>query len=582
MLIRKAHIGRPVLCLLFFLFLLVFPLRSPAATPAEPADLILQHGTVYKVDAARTWAQAVAVRNRRIVFVGSDEDITKFRGPATRVVDLEGRMVLPGFIDSHIHVILAGRYLALCNLNEAHTQADALRIVQKCASDHPKSSWVNGAGWELPVFPGANPSKELLDQIVPDRPVFLKAADGHSAWANSKALALAGITRSTPDPPNGRIEHDLSTGEPSGTLRESAAVLVSTKIPKPSAKEVLEGLKRGLGVVNQFGITSFQDPSVDEVMLEAYHEADVAGWLSAHVVGAMTVSPSDNGSQVNMLVTRRKRYQGQHFSATAVKFFADGVIESGTAALLQPYVGRLAGTSGNLNFQPERLNRLMIELYRAGFQIHVHAIGDRAVRVSLDGLEAAQKATGQHDLRPQIAHLELVDPEDIRRFRRLKIIANFQPLWAYADSYIKDLTLPVLGPQRSRWLYPIGSMVRSGAVVVGGSDWPVSSCNPLEAIQVAITRIGLDNSTSDSWIPEERVDLATMIAAYTINGAWDNHLEQETGSIEVGKFADLTVLSQNLFDIPSSEIHKTRVLLTLLEGHVVWQDPSVNVSRNKK
>jgi hypothetical protein len=258
--------------------------------------------------------------------------------------------------------------------------------------------------------------------------------------------------------------------------------------------------------------------------------------------------------------------------ATAVKIFADGVIESGTAALLDPYLNRNGGR-GELNFEPDRLARFVTRLDHEGFQVHIHAIGDRAIRVSLDAHEAAQKVNGRRDARHHIAHLELIEPEDIPRFRDLGVVANFQPLWAFADPYIKDLTLGPLGPDRSRWLYPIASILKSGAVMAAGSDWPVTSLNPIEAIQVAVTRRGPTEPEGPAWIPEEKIDLPAILAAYTINGAYLNHEDKETGSLEVGKAADMIVLSRDLFKIPQGKIHEAKVLLTLLEGQEVFRAP---------
>jgi predicted amidohydrolase YtcJ len=258
-------------------------------------------------------------------------------------------------------------------------------------------------------------------------------------------------------------------------------------------------------------------------------------------------------------------------NATAAKIFADGVLESHTAFLLEPYVDQ-PENRGPAHYRSEKLTKLITALDRAGFQVHVHAIGDGAVRMALDAFEEAQKSNGRGDLRHHIAHLELISPSDIPRFAKLGVIANFQPLWAYADSYITDLTEPILGPERSRRLYPIGSVVRTGAVIVGGSDWSVTSLNPLEAIQIGVTRYGLNDAKRVSWLPDERAGLASMIAAYTINGAYLAHREKQTGSIEVGKTADLVVLSDNLFTIPEYSIHKVKVLLTLLDGKEVFRD----------
>ena len=538
------------------------------AVPA--ADLVLRHGAVYTMDAERSWAEAVAVRAGRIVYVGSDNGIAPFIGSGTEVVDLAGQMVLPGFHDSHAHPISGGLTLAECDLNDSTTRAGVVAMIRWCAAAHPDRPWVRGRGWALPIFPDANPRKELLDSLVPDRPAYLRAADGHSAWANSKALALAGITKETADPPNGRIERDPRTGEPSGTLREGATALVSRLLPDRTAAERESALKLGLRLANRDGITSLYDASVDTADLRTYQAIIAEDSLTARVVAALEVDPAAGPGQVPALERLRERFRSARFRPIAAKLFADGVLESGTAALLEPYLGR-HGDRGHSDYTPASLDSIAVALDRAGFQIHVHAIGDRAIRMTLDALAAARQANGPRDARPMMAHIELIEPEDIPRFRELGVIADFQPLWAYADDYITRLTEPQLGPARSRWLYPIGSVSRNGAVIVGGSDWPVSSLAPLDAIQVALTRRALEAPAGPPWIPQEVVDLPTILAAYTINGAYAFGQETETGSLEVGKTADLVVLDRNLFEIPVERIHQVRVVRTVLEGKTVWE-----------
>jgi len=537
------------------------------AVPA--ADLVLRHGAVYTMDAERSWAEAVAVRGGRIVYVGSEDGIAPFVGSGTEVVDLAGRMVLPGFHDSHAHPISGGLTLAECDLNDSTTRAGVVAMIRWCATAHPDRPWVRGRGWALPIFPDANPRKELLDSLVPDRPAYLRAADGHSAWANSKALGLAGITKATPDPPDGRIERDPRTGEPSGTLREGATALVSRLLPERSAAERESALKLGIRLANRDGITSLYDASVNTADLHTYQAIIGEDSLTLRVVAALEVDPTAGPGQVPGLERLRERFRSPLLRPIAAKIFADGVLESGTAALLAPYLGR-HGDQGHSNYTPASLDSIAVALDRAGFQIHVHAIGDRAIRMTLDALAAARQANGPRDARPMMAHIELIEPEDIPRFRELGVIADFQPLWAYADDYITQLTEPQLGPARSRWLYPIGSVAHNGAVIVGGSDWPVSSLNPLDAIQVAITRRATDAPAGPPWIPQEVVDLPTILAAYTINGAYAFGQEAETGSLEVGKAADLIVLDRNLFAIPVEQIHGVRVVRTLLEGKTVW------------
>jgi hypothetical protein len=540
--------------------------------PVVPADLVLRHGVVYTMSPARPWADAVAVRDGRIVYIGEDPGVDKFIGMSTSVVDLGGRLVLPGFQDSHSHPLSGGLELGECSLYTARTPAEVEGAIRAYVAQHPNLKWIRGNGWQLPVFPGANPKRELLDRLVPDRPAFFYAADGHSAWVNSKALEAAGITAATKDPLNGRIERD-GTGKPSGTLRESAIGLVSKLLPEYSTQDRIGAARRALAEANQFGITSITDADAGPEYLEAYRALDDQGQLTARVYAAIHSEQNPIAGETSRVVALRRRYTGSRLHADQVKFYADGVIEARTAALLAPYSGH-GSEAGSLNYTPEDLAARISALDRQGFQIHIHAIGDRAIRVSLDALAQARKDNGHRDARPIIAHLELFDPADIARFREIGVIASFQPFWAQEDEYIRDLTLPILGPARSRWLYPIETLLNSGAVVVGGSDWTVSSLNPLDAIQVAVTRRSVDDPSGPAWLPEERADLPRMLAAYTINAAYANRAERETGSLELGKLGDIIVLDHNLFDIPLTEIHKTRVLLTLVEGQEVYRDSS--------
>ena len=560
-------VARPALVLLFVMFH-----SAAVAQLPPPAEIVFRGGGVYTVDAARTWADAVAVRDGRIVYVGTDAGLAMWIGPQTRSIDLQGKMLLPGFHDSHVHLVGGGIELDECNLNGLATMDQVLAVVSEYAKRFPDRKWIRGGGWPL-TLSGGNPHKELLDKIVPDRPVILDAFDGHSSWVNSRALEIAGITKETPNPPRGRIERDPTTGEATGTLRESAARLVILKTPPYTHAEFVTGLRRGLEIANRFGITSVQEARVTAQHLNAFAELDKASELTVRTVAAIGYDNGKPMSQLPQFVEWRSKYHGKRLRATAVKIFQDGVIESRTAALLQPYLGG-GDERGWLNLEPEVLKPLAAELDRLGFQIHIHAIGDRGIQSSLDALEFARDRNGRRDSRHHIAHIQLFDPPDIARFRRLGVVANFQPYWLQADPYIVDMTLPVLGPERSRWLYPIRSVAKTGAVIACGSDWSVSSMNPLDAIQIAVTRRGLLEKPGPAWIPEEVVDLPLMLAGYTINGADVNFEETETGSLEVGKAADLIVLDRNLFEIPPHEIHLAKVLLTLLEGKAVFRDAS--------
>jgi hypothetical protein len=548
----------------------------PGCRHSDPADLVLRHGAIYPVASDSLRVEALAVRDGQIVYLGDARGAERLIGGRTAVLELAGRMVLPGFRDTHLHPS-AGVGLSECRFDELKTREIVLDSVRKCAAAHPEQPWVRGRGWQLPVFPDANPRKEWLDAVVPDRPVYLTAADGHSVWVNSKALALAGVSQSTRDPPNGRIERDPKTGEPSGTLRERAVDLVASVLPPRTQTELRAGLLRAVALANSFGIVALHEASADPALLEAYAALDSAGQLTARTIASIRVDPPDGKAQLDSLRAWRGRFAGRrYFSPGAAKIFVDGVIEAKTAALLAPYLGTNDSTwSGEPNLSPAALDTLVAAIDAAGFQVHQHAIGDRAVRMALDALAFARRHNGPRDARPIIAHLELIDSVDIPRFAELEVIPSFQPLWAYADDYITRLTEPVLGPERSRWLYPIGSVAKTGAHLAAGSDWSVSSLNPLDAIQVAVTRRALDAPPGPAWIPQEVVSLRTILVAYTSGGAYAAGEEATRGTLELGKAADLVVLDRDLYRIPANEIHTAKVLLTLLDGREVWRDRSL-------
>jgi predicted amidohydrolase YtcJ len=549
-------------------------LATMAACARRPdADIVFRDGPVYTVDSLHPRATAVAVTGTRIVYVGDYAGASRFIGPSTRIVELRGRMLLPAFHDSHVHPVTAGMRMTECALDDLTSAAQVADSISRCARAHPDDTWFRGHGWQLPVFPHANPGRALLDSLVPDRPAYVRAADGHSAWVNSRALALAHITARTADPPNGRIERDAS-GSPSGTLRESAADLVSSILPPVTGADRVAGLERALRLANSLGIVAMQEADADSDILAAYRMLDKRHALTARVVASIHVDPAAGVAQIQEMRNLRAYFAGNRIRATSAKIFADGVIESHTAALLEPYTD--THSRGTAKLSPGAFDTLVTALDHAGFQVHVHAIGDRAVHMALDAIAAAQRANGAHDARDHIAHLEMIDTLDLPRFKTLGVFANFQALWAYRDRYISELTEPVLGAERSSRLYPLGSVAAAGGTIVGGSDWGVTSLNPLEAIEVGVTRRAPGAPAGAPWLPHERVSLARMIAAYTIEGARLAFDERITGSIAVGKAADLVMLDRDLFAIPPEQISRARVLLTLLDGHEVYRDASIH------
>jgi len=540
-----------------------------------PADLVLTGAAVYTADAVRSWAGAVAVRSGRIVAVGSEAEIRPFAGRRTRVLELPGRMVVPGFQDAHVHPPMGGLYSIRCDLHGVFDRESYVRVIARYAEEHPDSDWIVGGGWSMDAFPGGTPEKAILDALVPDRPVFLKNRDGHGAWVNSQALAIAGVTRETADPPDGRIERDAG-GEPTGTLQEGAMALVELILPATTEEEWEEAVLAAQAHLHALGITAWQDAWVTPETQRVYRALAERGQLTARVVGALWWERDRGEEQVEELIERREEGSVGHLRCGTVKIMQDGVMENFTAGLLEPYLdteGRRTENRGIGMVEAEALKRHVTRLDREGFQVHIHAIGDRAVREALDAFEAAQRANGLADHRHHIAHIQLIDPADIPRFRALGVVANAQPFWAVESGYIRDLTLPFLGPERSRWLYPFASLRRAGAVLAFGSDWTVSTADPLLEMEVAVNRVRPDARHEAPFLPEERLDLPAALAAFTIGSAYVNHLDDETGSIEPGKLADLVVLDRDLFAPDAGPIGDARVLLTLSEGEAVYADP---------
>ena len=468
------------------------------------AELAFVNGSVYTVDAARTRASAVAVEDGRIVSVGSDDDVRDRIDGTTEVLDLRGRMLVPGFQDAHVHPVSGGVDRLQCDLHDLHSADGYVEAVRSYAEAHPEREWILGGGWSMDVFPGGTPSKDLLDAVVPDRIVFLPNRDGHSAWVNSRALEMAGVTAATPDPADGRIERDPD-GEPSGTLHEGAANLVGDLAPVPTPADVDEGLLEGQRYLHSLGITAWQDAIVTTGTwmdnYSAYLRAGESGDLTARVVGALWWDRDRGAEQVDELVALREGGRAGRFAATSVKIMQDGVCETFTAAVLEPYLdadGNVTDQRGISFVDPEALKGFVTALDGLGFQVHFHALAERAVRESLDAIEAALRANGPSDHRHHLAHLQIVHPDDVPRFRQLRAVANAQPLWAAHEGQMDDLTIPFLGEPRWRWQYPFASLVRSGA----GSRWGATGRYP------APTRSRRSTSPSTAWRPR-RTSTAT-------------------------------------------------------------------------
>lgn len=559
------------LCLLAAL-LAAFVLPSRPA----PADVVFVGGAVYTVNPKQPWAEAVAVQGNLILYAGNNKKARTYIGPATRVVELGGRMMLPGFVDSHLHPG-GGMDLSRVRLGQVFDRREVIRRVREYAKANPDQPWVLGGGWEAGAFkPAGVPSWQLLDSLVPDRPAFLTASDGHTGWANSKALALAGITRNTPDPANGIVGKDPATGEPNGVLYETATDLLRPHLPKPSPEDYQRGDRMFLRALAEAGITAAMDAGAGPRTDSGFAALAKAGELTARMVLCQRYDPDLNDSvQIASFVARRAALGGGNPRASAIKIMLDGIIEQYTGVLLQPYQDK-PGFTGRLFVEPARLRRVVTQLDKLGFQLHFHTIADGAVRAALDALEAARQTNGPRDSRHIISHVQLIDPADISRLKQLGVIASMTPVWSRGDDLNRTFAEPRIGPERSRWLYPHQSILKAGGRLAWGTDWPVTTLVPVEGIETAVTRrynggLNPEGKPDQPWIPQERLTLEQSIAAYTRGSAYALFLEKERGTIETGKVADLVVLNRNLFKVPELEIHRVPVDMTLHEGQIVYE-----------
>ncbi|MEH6551657.1 MAG: amidohydrolase [Pseudomonadales bacterium] len=555
--------------------------QSTATAMAAPvqvaAHTILKNGKIYTMDSTRSWADSVAISDGRIVFVGSGDEAEAYAGDTTRVIDLDGSMVLPSFQDVHIHPVTGGILYNECSLFDLETLDAVLAAISLCVEQNPDADFINGGGWGWEIFIGSDgPHRNLLDEIDSTRPLFFGDSDGHTLWVNSAALSWAGIDASTPVPEGGDFGRDSSTGELTGTLLEGSAMsLIYDRMPAYSTAQKMDALRYTQSYLHSLGITAIQDALVHlqgnepYKSLDAYQALQEAGELNLRVVAALYWQPGAGLDQIEALKAARAQYSKGRLQAHSIKFWADGIIETHTAMMLEPYSDQ-ADNRGFMMVSLEEMLAAVPKLDAEGFQIHIHAIGDATVRYALDALEGALEVNGKRDSRHLTAHTQLVHPDDIARFGQLNVIAGFSPYWAYADEYVAIINPPQLGPERMGWMYPIKSITDTGGRVAFGSDWYVSNADPLLGIETAVTRVEPQGEPTPVFIPEQRISLDQAIAGYTIDAAFANFLDADTGSIEVGKYADLVVLEQNLFDIEPAAISDAGLKATLLEGELVF------------
>jgi predicted amidohydrolase YtcJ len=551
------------------------------------ADLIFIGGRVRTRACESGFSQAIAVSGGLIQAIGDDAEIRDLAGPHTRVIDLAGRLALPAFGDAHVHAISGGLESLRCNMLGLKARQACLDTITSYCTTLPRDRWVLGGGWSMEGFPGGTPTAADLDTVTDGRPAFLPNRDHHGAWVNTAALRIADIDRDTPDPADGRIER-YPDGSPTGTLHDGAMGLVARHVPAATPAELRAGLLAALKYLHSTGIAHYQDACVGTAgelaiwdTFSTYKDAAADGTLTASVVGALWWDRHRGHSQVEDLLTRREQASAGRFRATSVKLMLDGVCETFTAAMGTPYLdkhGHETGHHGNFFIDPEELKSIVQRLSAEDFQLHFHALGDGAVTAGLDALEtlpAAQRTRGRHHL----AHLQFIRPQDMDRFRALNAVANFQPLWACADPQMINLTLPFVGPERSSWQYQIGGLANRGSRLAFGSDWPVSSGDPLQEMHVAVNRVlshALGRAGTpeceEPFLPDQAITIETAIKAFTESVAYVNHEEDVTGRLLPGMRADIVVLDQDLYVIPAADIGSTSAAVTVANGQVVHGD----------
>ena len=546
-----------------------------ASAPIPVADTIIARGKVYTGNSGQPWAEAVAIHDGKIIAVGDEATINKLRGPATKVIDAGGRLVLPGFVDCHIHFLGGSLSLGRVNLEGAKDAADIQQRLRDYAAKHPGKDWILGRGWNYAMFGAeALPNKKYLDELFPDRPVFLEGYDGHTYWANSKALALAGITSATPDPPNGAIVRDPKTHEATGALKESAHGLVARVVPKPSRGEKLAALRAGMKWANEHGLTRVHSAGGDFEQLDLYDELRHQGQQTLRFYIAYFLDPPKLRSQdIEAIEASRKKFHDEWIDTDAVKMMVDGVVESHTAAMLEPYSDD-PSLKGKLFWDPANYTAAVTELDKRGLQLFTHAIGDYGVRTALDAYEHAEEANHTRDRRPRIEHIETVTAADIPRFGKLGVIASMQPLHSYPDADTLEIWARNAGPDRASRAWAWKSIASSGGHLAFGSDWPVVTLNPWEGLQTAVTRQTSEGKPDGGFVPEQRLSVEETVRGYTLGAAYAGRREKTEGSIEPGKLADLIIVSQNIFEADPHHLAETKVLTTIVGGRVVFQAPA--------
>ena len=542
---------------------------APAASAQPPSFVpgrVFLNGRVWTGDPARPWATALAVQGDVLIAVGSDRDVRPLIRRRTEVIDLKGRFVAPGFNDAHIHFLV----IETVDLGPGGNVAEIQRLIRDYAAAYPEKPWVVGRGWFYGAFPGGLPHRRLLDEVVPDRPALMTGYDGHTGWANTKALAAAGITRETPDPANGVIVKDDS-GEPTGVLKEAAQRLVRRLVPEPTAEDRYQALRRRLAQAASYGLTSVQNASFLAADLPAYQRVLAEGGLKVRVYWAVPFLKDPAAADMARFKALRAQYRGPMIKFGAAKGFLDGVVESKTAAMFDDYVG--GGGAGQLNWSDEDLLRTAALYDREGFQIFFHAIGDRAIDQALRAFEHAAKVNGTSGRRHRIEHVEVPRLSDLKRFKALGVIASTQALFANPDQNTLEVYAVNLGPERAARAMPFKSIDDAGLRQAFGSDSPVFSMETLTGIYAAATRTTPEGTPPGGWQPHERISTEAALRHFTVDAAYASFEEHRKGMLAAGMLADFVVLSDDILAQSAERLPRTKVLLTVMGGRDTFRAP---------
>jgi len=530
------------------------------------ADLVLTGGKIWTGTIAQPQVEAVACIGPRIVAMGSSSDIGHSIGPQTRVVDLAGKLMVPGFNDAHVHFYTGGQHLASVKLRDAQSEGEFRERIRKFAAQLPPGRWILGGDWDHENWtPARLPTRQLIDAVTADHPVFLNRLDGHMSLANTAALKLAGVDRNTPDPPGGTIVRD-EKGEPTGVLKDAAAAAVERVIPAASDDEIADAVRAAMRYAAENGVTSVQDMSAAPEILRVYQKLLKSGELTVRISGHQPLATWERLADVGLLAA----FGSGYLHIGGLKGFADGSLGSTTALFFDPYLDAPAtsGLASDEMIPESKMRKHILDADRAGLQIAVHAIGDKANHIILGMFEDAERNNGARDRRFRIEHAQHLRPDDIPRFAKLHVIASVQPYHAIDDGRWAEKRI---GPERAKTTYAFHSLLEAGAVLAFGSDWYVAPMEPLLGIYAAATRRTLDGKHPDGWVPEQKITVAQAIRAYTWGSAYASFDESNKGTIEPGKLADFAVLSDDILSIDPVEISKTKVVMTVFDGKVVYE-----------